>query len=244
MHNMQIFRSYAWLLPFCFFIAGYVGAWILWRPDAQPLPNLVGRSAHDVLTVLSTHTLHPRILGHKYDPDVVPGTVLSQIPTAGTMIKPHQTVFLVLAQAPQLPIMPPLIRQSLKSIHAACAPCSITPTIYYLSHTWPADTCFAQSPPAGHEIPASCKPIVYVSSGKKRSVIWPSFLGKEVATVTDTLTKYGISPQILSEDDVAISTPHSSASIIDQRPLAGSLIDITRPETVTVQLRIFCNNDR
>jgi beta-lactam-binding protein with PASTA domain len=235
---MQIFNSYSWLVPFLFFIIGY-GAARLWLGQAaQPMPNLVGMQAYDAFGILSTRTLNPRIIGYKNDPDVIPGTILSQAPPAGNMVKAHQSIFLVLAQEPVLPIMPQMIQRSYADICVAPSSAGITPTVHYLNHAWPAEICFAQCPSTGHIIGKHVKPILYVSSGTKHRVVWPSFVGLPIDDVMMALTKKGITADILqTAHEPSQKNPHHGY-VIDQRPLAGSLVDITKPEMVAVQLRI------
>jgi beta-lactam-binding protein with PASTA domain len=191
------------------------------------MPHIIGMSVHEALGILSLFPLNTRVLGYKHDVDVAPGTIMSQIPLAGTMVKPHQSVS---------PAMPQCIQKRLQDTMRACETVGITPTIHYLAHSYPRDICFAQSPEAGTPVRQHSKPIIYVSSGATHLVIWPNLIGYTVEEAISLLSQKGITAHIVSAD--YDESKKTKAYISEQRPLAGSLIDISKPETVAVHLRV------
>jgi beta-lactam-binding protein with PASTA domain len=235
---MQIFSSYSWLIPFLFFIAGYACTRLWLEPAAKPMPNLVGKSTHEALGILSTYTLNPRVLAYKNEPDIEQGTILSQTPTAGKIVKSHQSVFLILAQEPEKVRMIPVVQQRASDAVALCSSLGLTPQIYYVPNPWPAELCFAQYPSAGSILSKTTKPILYISSGEHKMVIWPSFIGNKKEQAIELLKKKNIVPDILYTDSSTNTKPPLEQHVVDQRPLAGSLVDLTYPEKLMVQLRI------
>jgi beta-lactam-binding protein with PASTA domain len=230
--------SYGWLLPFICFVAGYTGARLSFGPSGKAMPNVVGKSAHEALGILSTYTLNARVLAYKNEPDIAPGTILSQTPPAGRTVKPHQSIFLILAQEPEKSVMPSAVQRRITEINTELSSQGIAPLIYYLPHPWPPDTCFAQWPVAGDIVSKTSKPILYVSATEQKSIVWPSYIGLAVQPVVDFLKRKNIIPDIVHTDHNADSIIYTGYHIVDQRPLAGSLIDITKPEKLSVQLRI------
>src|SRR5919106_6891419 len=158
--------SFHWVLPFLLFSFGYFGTWYLFRKKAIPMPCIVGMSVHQAIAITSQHTLNIRLLGYKHEPDLQPGIILSQIPLSGTLVKPQQSVFVVISQEPALPSMPQATQMHSKHIVSICEKQNIIPTLYYIPHTWPRDMCFAQSPTAHSPIAKNNSPILYISASK------------------------------------------------------------------------------
>lgn len=200
------------------------------------MPHIIGMSVHEAVGILSLYPLNTRVLGYKHDQDIAPGTIMSQIPLAGTMVKPHQSVFIVVAQEPVPPAMPPCIQKRLQDITRECETLGIIPTIHYLAHSYPRDICFAQSPEAGAPVRQQNNPIIYISSGTIHQIIWPNLIGYTVEEATSLLSTKGITAHIVSAD--YDESQKTKAYISEHRPLAGSLIDISKPETVAVHMRV------
>ncbi|HEV2916646.1 MAG TPA: PASTA domain-containing protein [Candidatus Babeliales bacterium] len=227
--------TYSWTLPFIFFIIGYFGTHIWLVQSTQSMPNFIGMPVHEALEISTNATLNLRLLGYKHDPDIAPGTILSQMPRVGTIVKPHQSVFIVVAQSPTLPSMPEGVQHSVADIQRICEKQGIIPMLYYIPHIWPAGMCFAQYPRAYTTLQKNTVPIFYISSGIVHKVIWPTMVGLPVQEAIDLLAQKGISAHIIAPNNDIKKT---IAYVNKQRPLAGSIVDITKPETVAVQLEV------
>src|SRR5579872_3214934 len=91
------YSHYLWLLPFLGFALGYQLLRSLYAPTVIKTPAIVGKSLQDAITLLSDHNLNARVLAEKEDTDLQPGTIISQSPSSGSLIKANQPVFIVLA---------------------------------------------------------------------------------------------------------------------------------------------------
>jgi len=96
----KIAQNIIWIFPFSSFFLGYffLSAW--YHVERVKTPSLVGTNLPHAFQTLSQHQLNPRLLAIKEDPDIEQGTILSQTPSAGHPIKPHQPVFLVISKKP------------------------------------------------------------------------------------------------------------------------------------------------
>jgi beta-lactam-binding protein with PASTA domain len=95
--KLQIQKIF-WVVPFIFFLLGYYSLHILYKPKTLAMPHLVDKSVLEALKLLGPEKINIRLINQKEDVHKPDGTILEQMPTAGQMIKPHQTVFLVISQ--------------------------------------------------------------------------------------------------------------------------------------------------
>lgn len=209
---------------------------VIYHADEMPTPSLVGTQLHDAFTVLSQHNLYPRILREKEDSDIPAGTILSQTPAPATRIKPQQSVFLVISKPAPLPRAPNCINASKKSILTQAQARNIRTKLYSLPSIYPVDHCFAQYPSANQVVTDNTM-IVYLSAGNKKPVLLPNFKQLTVAQAREHVLNQPISIQPTHTSP----TPYhdcSSCIIVDQRPLAGSLItlDDAKPLQLNVQV--------
>ena len=231
------YRSFVWLLPFCFFVAGYVGTRLYVAPTSFLMPSLVGMHAHEALTCLSDCHLMPRILAHKQEDTLAPGTILRQTPAPNQTVKPSQSVFLVLSKRAAPPRMPSYVQQRLADIQQQSKDARIVPMVYHVPHNWPKDTCFAQWPSAHTPLKTETS-LVYVSTGNNQPVVWPNFIGHDAHEVITFLQEHDITPDIICHYTQADEDSYEGYQVTDQRPLPGSFVPIDQPDQLMVQLRV------
>lgn len=194
-------------------------------------PHLIGKYVHDVMPYLTQHNLNLRLIEEKEDADIPEGIIINQIPTSNSTIKPYQTIFIITTKKPPAKRTPSFICQTIEAIMNQCKKNEIIPHIYYVPHSYPHGTCFAQYPQQNDPLEKN-KITLYISSGDNKPIIWPNFIGKTVQEVTEFLHEYEIQPHII------FNTVHNAeAIIIDQRPTAGTLLTLDEKKTVTVHLR-------
>ncbi|HSW74187.1 MAG TPA: PASTA domain-containing protein, partial [Candidatus Limnocylindria bacterium] len=155
-----------------------------------------------------------------------------------TKIKPHQTIFLVTSvqqkqmRAPQLSgLMADALAASLKTL-------GIRPNLYYIPNNHPKDYCIAQFPEADQPLKGSTM-VVYISSGTTKPVLLPNFKGELVCDVQDFLHTHQLQTIIThtqpQEPDHTCST---RCRVRDQRPLAGSLLNLDQQKPLTIHVQV------
>lgn len=234
---ISFYKSYMWLLPFCFFIAGYTGARLYMAPASLCMPSLIGMNSTQALILLSDYHVVPHVIAQKEENTVPHGTILQQTPAAGQMIKQRQSIFLVLSNVTTPPHMPNYTGMTLNDIQRSSKQENITLHIHHIPHIWPNNSCFAQWPTAGTLLTGET-PIVYISAGYDQPIIWPDFIGCDAAHVIQFLNTHTITPDIICHYTHASITSYAGYKVTDQRPLAGSCVSIGKPEEVMVQLRV------
>src|SRR5690606_10888770 len=88
-------KNYLFVLPFCRFILGYSIMYKIFNTCTVETPHLIGKYIHEVLPALTQYNLNLRLIEQKEDSEIPEGIIISQIPTSGSIIKPHQSIFVI-----------------------------------------------------------------------------------------------------------------------------------------------------
>ncbi len=216
--------SFFWLVPFLSFMAGYQLVRFLTHSETVYVPSVVGLHLNDAIRLLSADRLNVRILTEKEDPDLHEGMILSQTPEQGIMVKPHQSVFLVITRKPLKPLAPKLRGSTCRQAKRKARNAKIRLQTYTLESPVPKDRVIAQSVLPGREVKSNSLTI-YCSEGSTQLRIFPDLKGKTVDEVRSFFGLYDIPVRVQGD---------ASARIDEQRPLAGTLIDATKPLVLEV----------
>lgn len=233
-------KKLAFLLPFISFLAGYFIIQLLFSADQQTTPNIIGKSLQESCELLSEQNLNVRILGRKEDPDLPPHTIISQTPQPNDKIKPHQSVYVVITAQAATNHAPALVGKPLDSITEELEKLNLKSIVHLVPSPYPTGTCIAQLPRPG-ELISKNTIAIYCAAENKKPIIWPNFKGKSLGTVKELLETANIRPQIIPQPSLLRTTQdHSdfpdSCIVIDQRPRAGTLLNLDANKPITVQL--------
>ena len=225
-------KHYLWIIPFFSFIFGYaITAWFF-HVENIPTPHLVGKQVHEILPITSHYRLNLRLISQKEEIDLPEGIILNQTPAPGTAIKPHQPLFIVTTKKPVSLQTPHCIGKEIDQLISHLKEKNIHPRVYSLPHIYPLNHCFAQSPDPQEPLEKN-RLILYVSAGNNKPIIWPNFIGYNLEEVKEFLHNHTIDPYIIND-----FPQNNNSIIIDQRPLAGTLLTMDQHNPVSVQLRI------
>ena len=230
-------QDYLWILPFISFIVGYLFLESYYRIGELETPSVVGKNLLETFSILSKHDLTPRILTEKEDPDLPEGTILSQTPAAGKKIKQNHSVYLVISKQPAKIPVPSLVHKAISRIEQELKPQGFRIKSYTLQSNYPQCYCIAQHP-APHELVQEKKILTYISTGNTKPVLWPNVKNKPVLDVIDFLKTNNINPEIKHSSPRESSHTCHECIVIDQRPLAGSLVTLDPAKPMHVQLQV------
>lgn len=224
-------------MPFFSFIFGYIiMQQLLYTPEAIT-PHLVGKQVHEILPLITQYNLNLRLIDRKEETTLPAGIILNQTPAPGTSIKQNQPIFIVTTKKPLTIATPHYIGLHVDELTRLSQTTNINVKIYYLPHPYPEKICFAQSPQLNEPLEKnSCT--IYVSSGNNKPIIWPDFTGIPLHNVVEFLEQYNIKPDIINNNTQKIYATHDDYIIIDQRPLAGTLLTLDHHKPLSVQLRV------
>jgi beta-lactam-binding protein with PASTA domain len=195
-------------------------------------PHLIGKQLHEILPLITQHKLNIRLIDQKEEADLPEGVILNQTPPSGTAIKANQPLFLVTTKKPLTLRAPQCIGMDINTITTQLQSTGIHPRVYHISHPYPENICFAQSPQPNVSLEKN-KLIIYVSSGNNKPIIWPNFTGMPLHDVIEFLNNYNIEPQLYTKNEATAD----EYKVIDQRPFAGTLLTLDESKPLSVQLR-------
>jgi len=237
-------KNYLWIAPFLSFLCGYLIFGKLFQPKEFCTPSIVGKKLLQAVSILSDHKLNIRFIAQKTDPDLPQGTILSQKPLAGRKIKPNQAVFVVISTKPPRLPCPDLINKSIDTVKKMLEKQNIRNKSYFLPSNHPQNNCIAQLPSCATPLEEN-NVITYLSAGNKKPVILPSFKHTNFSDIREFIQKWEttIKFDIINHPQANLEQLEDNTYIIiDQRPLAGSIVNLDNSKKkLKIHLKIAKN---
>lgn len=235
---LALLKKFLWTLPFLCFIAGYLFLTKLYPVKEIETPLVIGKTLQEACTILSGHNLNSRLIAIKEDPLLADGTIISQTPLAGQKIKPNQAVFIVASSLPHKNLAPQFVQKPLQEIEAEIISKNIRAKSYIMPSIALHNSCIAQWPEAGLPLENN-KMIVYVAQSIKKPILVPYLKGKPVLEVVDFLKTNSIQVDVVhTNHDEQNQHQCDNCTILDQRPLAGSIIAHDAQKPLRIQLQV------
>jgi serine/threonine-protein kinase len=225
-------RNFLWALPFLCFCTGYFGSSYFIRFSSVVVPVLINSSLEKGLAQVSEIRCGLSIIKEVEEEKQKPGTIIQQNPVAGSKIKPHQLIYVIITKSPQLEKVPHLQSMKISQLQEFCGQHHLRLKPYYLESRYPRESCIAHDP-RENEYFTQQNVVAYFSAGQTSIRILPSLVGKNYKEVKIFLERYGIAVQLFNTEQ----ENHETDSVYDQKPLAGSLIDIKKPLTIYIKTK-------
>ncbi len=227
--------NYFWFLPFISFIFGYYILSYFFPKDVFIVPNITGRCLQDSIRVLTDKNLSLYFLKELEDPDLPEGIILSQTPAAGQRVKKNQNIFVTVSKKPKALITPDFLDLKQRQINKDVAKLGIVPTFYWVDSFYPVNSCIAQSPQPNKSLDEE-KLIIYFSGGDSKFYIVPNLCGCKVVNIYDNLDADKIKLDVFYQNKKQDVKKFKKAHIVDQKPMAGSIIDLKKKLYLQVQV--------
>ena len=235
-YEKSFIARYSWTIPFLCVFAGYLTVKFLTPHRFVTMPQLIGTSLHEGLALVAPLQLNVRLLTQKENIHVKEGTIISQTPTVGQSIKPHQTVYLVTTKHPGKQKALCIVGMNSEEAKKLLTAKKIPYKLYPVSSEQKTNTCVAQIPSEGTQLTDAGMILYYSHTTCSDLVIVPSFVGKTMEEVIPFLARYEIQPQVFHTHSHTGHAQCTDCIIKEQRPLAGTLIDLHKP--LSVQLKV------
>ena len=232
----MMLSRFLWITPFATFILGYLAISFISSVPTLQAPALIGQSLDKAAVILSQKNLNLRIIGHKDEPDLVEGTIVSQTPSPGSAIKEHQALYLVIARKPMPLQIPDLHHKTAQEATKIIEGQSLHAKIAALPADYQSEHCIAQYPAPG--MAASDQGVIIYTAQNQKPVIMPNLKKKSVDEVLSFLQLNGCTADILHATPTQPAHQCNSCIVLDQRPLPGSLLIITPDKSLKVQLQV------
>ena len=222
------------LFPFILFLLGYGIPSIIFNQKTGECPSFVGQTVLDAIKPMSAYPLNVRIVGEEEHDELPQGTILRQQPYPGQRIKPHQSIYLVVSRMQGLPLMPPVEHASLAQLTEDLKKQGVHLKAYELDSGLPKGDIMASVPHSGMVVSDKERTAyVYVSAGNTAMRILPSFKGCSVRVAHEALPSEKVQLKVirnrLAYDDIR---GDEQLTIVEQKPLAGSVVDLSKPLTI------------
>ncbi|MCL5005292.1 MAG: PASTA domain-containing protein [Acidobacteria bacterium] len=193
------------------------------------LPNLVGLPVAQAQKAVDGLGLNLKVEDKLFSTKVPAGSIVSQMPTGGTHMKPLQDVHvLVSLGAPQVTV-PDVIGRSLRVAQITAIQRGLNigdVAALYWPQTQPNDIVAQNPPPSATDLQSPAVNFLVSLGERPPAYLCPSFQGKPLAIVEAELQQAGF------QNPKATRVPSSGAArgvILSQQPPAGSRVT---PDTV------------
>jgi beta-lactam-binding protein with PASTA domain len=233
--DRKYLKELLFLIPLCSFFLGYFFISFCVHEDVVIVPLVIGKSSQESVELLSQKGLNMRILRKQEDSDLPEGVVLEQLPHSGETIRPNRHVFVTVSHKPPVDIARCMIGTRYSLQLSSKGLFGDKERFFKVPSVVPREVCVAQFPSAGQ--PIGKKGLtVYVSKGAPSLAILPSYIGQPLEEAEEALQENQIKVKTFlhggnRKDGVVYR-------VVDQKPMAGSIVDLNRPLYVQLQVSL------
>lgn len=224
-----------WVLPFCSFILGYYVLHLFLQKKALQVPNIIGKSLQQGITILSEKGLSLRLLREQEDADLPQGVVLDQIPKPQQKIRPSQNIFVTISKKPKPVLTPDFLGQHQSLIAKEVLKKSIQSKVFWLKSFYPANTCIVQYPQP-HKILKGGKVLVYLSQGSEGLFVVPDLKHYAASDVLKKFDTENVQIDIFHIKKIEKGHTCVACHVVDQKPMPGSIVDLGKMLHMQIQV--------
>jgi eukaryotic-like serine/threonine-protein kinase len=189
------------------------------------VPALVGLTPQEGERSVANAGLQMTIERQYYSPQIPEGRIMSQLPLAGTKVRPGWQIRVAQSLGPTRVVIPDVTGQSehAAELNIRRRGLEIASTAQVQANGIPADQVLSQSPPANAaQVLAPRINLLVSSAAEPQSFVMPSFIGQPLGTVSRTLQDSGF-----RLGNVSVAPPASGSADASGNP--GNSIEIAAP---------------
>jgi eukaryotic-like serine/threonine-protein kinase len=169
--------------------------WVTRHGSEFELPNIVGYQFDGAEEMLQMTDLGIEVTSEEYHADKPSGTVLSQYPAAGTMVKSGRIIKVVISSGQKNVVVPPLagfsVRQAKLNIEAANL--TLGDIAWTFSDSLPERVVVFSYPASGTEIPIGSPVNLMVNRGSLSGIVFmPRLVGRPLEEAVAMLDDLGL----------------------------------------------------
>ena len=224
-----------------FFLTYFLFSWtmetVIHNRKEVIAPDIVGKPSSSALQTLSEMNLAMKIEGYEFNESVPIGTVLRQVPGAGSTVREGKIVRVVFSQGGESVFIPNLIGLPLRNAELLLRQRQLMLGEKSESYSLKAEkgTVLSQDPRPELSVSKNEMVHVVVSAGLPPAgiVMLPDFRQKKSDEAQQWASQYNV-PLVLNEDS---SSLFPGGTIIDQNPLPDVVVSAGAKVTLTVSSR-------
>lgn len=242
-----------WLVLFmvCIFFAGLIlvsadwvlGALIHTRKEVT-VPDLTKKPVSHALDLLAKENLAAKQAGVEFADNVPPGSVLRQIPSAGSTVREGRIIRVWISQGDEMVFVPNTVGTTLREAQLAIrqAGLNVTKVENAYSLTYEKGLVITQTPKADSMVQKGTAVTLVSSNGAPPAsvILVPNFKGKKLAQAT--LWASGQDVNLMIREDPNSAFPNGT--IAEQRPAADAQVAPGSNVEVTVSRRATADNEK
>jgi eukaryotic-like serine/threonine-protein kinase len=229
------FKNLFWILPFCFFISGYLFIYFFSSKNEVIVPNIIGKNLHTSIKLLAEDGLSLRLLREQEDLDLPEGVILDQIPKLGQKIKTNQNILVTVSKKPAPLLAPDFLGQDQDSVLKKSSKLGVQTKMFWVKSVYPVNTCVAQHPSVGEKVEER-KMIAYFSSGGQTLYVVPNFKDYKIEQLKELSKKDDINVEIFHLKNVEPNHVCVDCKVLDQKPIPGSIVDLKKKLFIQLQV--------
>lgn len=224
-----------------FFLTYFLFSWtmetVIHNRKEVIVPDIAGKPSSSALQTLSEMNLAMKIEGYEFNESVPIGTVLRQVPSAGSTVREGKIVRVVFSQGGESVFIPNLIGLPLRNAELLLRQRQLVLGEVSESYSLKAEkgTVLSQDPRPELSVSKNAMVQVAVSAGLPPAgiVMMPDFRQKKSDEAQQWASQYNV-PLALNEDS---SSLFPGGTIIDQHPLPDVVVSAGGKVTLTVSSR-------
>ena len=210
------------LLSLGFFIGSFLSYGKFWSNSEVNVPSVVGMQLSPAKTMLEDANLRVNV-AETFDPKVPVGSVVSQYPEAGSIVKEQRLVTIYISKGGEMVSMPDIRGLSLKAAQIKLNELGLkVGKVEEDSSDQPYETVLSQNPRASSQIAKGSTVDIVISKGAGNKVKLSDYRGNKIDAVTKQLEGLKIKVGNISEVNDSNSP---SGTILGQNPAPGTEID-------------------
>lgn len=235
MNFKYYFKRFFWVFPFISFLFGYLFISAIFPKKEFIAPNIIGKSIQESLCILSNKLLNLNILKELIVIDLPEGTILSQFPEAGSKVKENQKIFVTISKWPKPLKVPDFLGLDSKKITEESSKLNLYPRFYLFETFYPLNKCIAQTPNP-NQILDNKKIILYISKGLNSFYIVPNLKNCNLESLSEYIDPEKIKLDVYANNKRVVNRDKAKSIIIEQKPIAGSIVDLSKRLYLQVQV--------
>ncbi len=216
-------------------LAALVYAFVRWLAGPAPvtLPNLRNDTVAAAEARLKAEGFQWQLLGRRPSAHIAKGRVLSESPPAGTVLRPGQTVGLLVSDGPSPVQVPPLVGDDQQQAVQALGSAGLKSRLRTVTNAAPAGQVVHESPAAGRTVPKGTVVTLEVSNGHGGAAahqVVPILSGMTTTGASSALSSVGMT---LGSVSYTYSTEPAN-TVVTQSPAPETAAQSGAPVNVTL----------
>ena len=210
------------LLSVGFFIGSFLAYGKFWSNAEVNVPSVVGMQLTSAKTMLEDANLRVNV-AETFDPKVPVGSVVSQYPEAGSIVKEQRLVTIYISKGGEMVTMPDIRGLTLKIAQGKLVELGLK--IGKVDEEFsdqPAETILSQNPKASGQVAKGSTIDIVISKGVNNKVKLADFRGNKLEAVTKQLESLKLKVGNITEVN---DNNSANGTILGQNPAPGTEVD-------------------